>query len=297
MTYQSSPNYPNIFPDQAAHLNLFGVQPLNGNYIHHMEMLPADHEAHPSWREEAHRLAFAKVQNTKDWQHKMLKEHPSIKGFNGTNKRYCFNKNFCTQIAGGRVPEIDDDIQELLKDRITQLNTPGSFSAVAEYRLAPNLKPLDTFQIDMLFSSLVSSVGKGVISEGLISIMSSITNAFLVVGDKLTPQKLGQYSQILAELSRELHTISRRSPLIQTAKNKQIAFYLITALDDLFKLIKRLEAFSGASPTARAMALASERTSVLENARTAQVTQRAPLPSMPPSMIIPDIPRVGGYYY
>ena len=297
MTYQSSPYYPNIFPDQAAHLNLFGVQPLKGNYIHHMELEPAGHGSHPSWREEAHRLAFAKVQNTKDWQHRMLKEHPSVKGFNGTTRRYRFDKNFYTQIAGGRNDEIEDDISQLLKDRITQLDTPGSFSAVAEYRFAPNLKPVDTFQLDLLFSSLVSTVGKGIISESLISTMSSIMNIFLTSGDKLTPQKLAQYSQTLAELSRELNTISSRSVLIQTGKNKKIAFYLITSIDDLVKFIKRLEAYSGSPTNVRATALAAERARILENTRQAQVTERSQVPLMPPSMIIPDIPRVGGYYY
>ncbi len=89
MTYQSSPMYPLIFPDQAKHLNRFGVQPLKANIVHHAKFESTTHGSHPSWREDAHKLALAKVQNTKNWQNHMLKEMPSVKGKRAyTSKRY-----------------------------------------------------------------------------------------------------------------------------------------------------------------------------------------------------------------
>jgi len=102
MTYQSSPNYPLIFPDQAPRLNRFGVQPLKANVVHHAQLEPAAHKSHPSWREDAHKMALAKVQNTKSWQNRMLKEMPSVKGKQAyTTKRHVMCCGSCSGKCGG----------------------------------------------------------------------------------------------------------------------------------------------------------------------------------------------------
>lgn len=269
MTYQSSPYYPIIFPDQAALLNRFGVQPLPANYIKHAHLAPASHEAHPSWRADAHRLALAKVQNTKDWQHRMLKEMPSIKGHCGTTHRYRFDKEFYTQ-TGGRTPAIESDIEQLLRDRTTQLNelNMASFGTVPEYRLASNIKPLDTFGLDSLFSSLITSLEEGTINRSLLTTMNSITNTIATTGDRISAEKLGQYGDVLAEIGTlTLDIVESRDSYIESKETVAIMQSILHSSQNLWKFIKKMEGYATAPTKFRSIALEGERAKLLETAR------------------------------
>ena len=128
MTYQSSPMYPLIFPDQAAHLNRHGVQPLKATSIHHAKF-ESSHTN--SWRDDAHKLALAKAQNTKDWQRKMLKEMPSVKGTNAyTTKRHMMGGALTTTQQN----QINaDDIANQQHIAVNQYNTDMSNENYAKY--------------------------------------------------------------------------------------------------------------------------------------------------------------------
>ena len=270
MTYQSSPMYPIIFPEQAHHLNRFGVQPLPGNYVKHAEILPAGHEAHPSWKVDAHHAALAKVANTKKWQNEMLRGMPSVKGHAGTTHRYRFDKEFYTQLSGGRSSEADDEINQLLQDRVEQYGAidRASFFDVPSYRLDSNLRPSDTAQIDSMLSSLISSINGNVISKPLLTLVSNITNAITSMADKISSSKLGEYAQTIAETNNLiLDVIETRNDYVETPENQRILSSLYENLQELFNFIKKMEAYSSAPSKIRATALASERAKLLNTAR------------------------------
>lgn len=275
MTYQSFPNRPIIFPDQAAHLNHFGVQPLKGNYVKHADF---DEGPSSSWRNDAHRMAMARVQNSKSMEHKMLQGPPSVKGVKSyLTKRY---------IGGAKTVEGERMVGNLLKDRVQQYNdiASASFDVVSPERVASITPQSDTYALDSLFSNLLTSIDEGVISKTLLSTISSITNTLVTTGDKLSAEKLGEYSQTLADLSRAVENLSSNSEFYISQKDQTILTSVKFSVKKLFNFIKRLEAYAGAPTKTRAIALAGERAKLLALTRQSLTTELAerPIPTPAP---------------
>lgn len=298
MTYQSFPNRPLIFPDQAAKLNHFGVQPLKANYVIHEQLLPAGHDAHPSWQADAHRMAMARVQNSQASEHKMLQGPPSVKGGRPyLTKRYQFDKPYYTQLQGGVATTREGErmIGDLVRDRIQQHNdiAAASFEAVSPERVASITPQTDSFALDALFSSLLTAVNEGFITKVLVATMGSITNTIATTGDRLSGQKLGQYAQVLAELGTLILDVIERPDYNETSESKRILSTLIHDSQKLWKFIKKMEEYGSAPTKTRAIALAGERAKLLELARQSVTLA---VPDRPPADTTTDyVPNAPGW--
>jgi len=284
-TYQSAPLYPLVFPDQAAKQNHFGVKPLAGNLLQH---LPLEKSPHPSWKKEADERAMAKVANTKLGQLAMLKgPHPFKAQNKYTTYRGPANEAFKHSFSGGTVwtREAENMIGHLREDRIKQLDAvdQSTFEEVSPERLQVDIPPAETFQLDLLFSNLNSSLTEGVVSNGLLGLISSILSFFATKADKIPEHKFAEYDTLLAGMKLELdrlfdelnvYNLQLQTDTVLTAREKskerldidQKSNVLRKLENDILLLIKFIKvwnSYNGQPTKTKALRLAALRNKIL----------------------------------
>jgi hypothetical protein len=201
-TYQTAPLYANVFPTLSH--NPFGVQPLKGNTLAHADLPAPGDSYHPTWKRDADFRVMARVENNGIKDRQMFEPQPSIKGSIYTTTRGPQGHAFEGRLSGGTVwtTEAEQTIQRLLRDRKTQLDAiaSASFDAPSAPAQKEAVPELDTYQLDQLFSTLISTVDQRIINASLLSTMSSIMSFFMTKADKIPDYKFAQYLNNLNEL-------------------------------------------------------------------------------------------------
>ena len=286
MTYQSSPMYPIIFPDEAARLNPYGVRPLKGNTIVVEPLEPAGHEAHPSWKKQADRVVYDFLQNNRQSDLNLLRGPPSIKGSKYTTYRGDPSERNSYMARRGGVANTREGermIGELLRDRIPQLNSIQSaqFEAVDPGRVGMKSPPQSEFyQLDAAFAFLVESLDAGDLRI-VPSKIESIIAAMLAVGDKLTDNKLGQYSQAVKEailLAKNYMDVAGVEDWESDRANTRmikLVNSIVKQLTALNRFIKKMASIVNRPPAEKEMLLAEIRNMVLPSS-LASTTPRDP---------------------
>ena len=242
MTYQSSPMYPIIFPDQAAALNPYGYQPAPGNLVVLKHLLPAGHDAHVSWKKDADRLAMAKVLNTKLAEHSMLQGLPSRKGSHYTTTRGPAGH----PLRGGTVWSQQGErmVGDLLRDRKAQLDAvhTASFEEVSPERLSEVTPEVETFKLDKMFADVLSSLAEGSIEVNLISTLNMAGEILATQSEKIPERKFAEYLSVLEEidalLSDMLNRPEARQGLLPKQRERRDAF-----LHELANVVDRISKF------------------------------------------------------
>ena len=277
MTYQSSPNYPIIFPDEAARLNHFGVRPLKGNTIVVQPLEPAGHEAHPTWKKQADKVVYDFLQNNHQSDMNLLRGPPSIKGSRYTTYRGdpAERSSYMARRGGvANTREGERMIGELLRDRIPQLNSiqTAQFEAVSPERVGLKSPPQSEFyQLDGAFAFLIESLDSGDLRM-VPSKIESIIAAMLAVGDRLTDNKLLQYSHAVKEailIAKNYNTTADVEDWESDRANTRLLKLvnsIVKQLTALLRFIKKMADIVNRPPAEKEMLLAEIRSMVLPSA-------------------------------
>ena len=204
-TYQTAPLYAPVFPTQVH--NPYGVQPLRGNTLAYADLPSAGGAYYPSWKKEADMAVFARLENNRLKERDMLRGPFTQKGnFTYTTGRGLQGRAFeCQKLSGGVASTLEGQttIQKLLRDRKFQLDAidQASFDTVSPERVKPAETQTDTFVVDQLFASLLSSLTEGLITPSLLGYTSQIMNFFLTKSDKIPDNKFPEYDGFLEKLA------------------------------------------------------------------------------------------------
>ena len=252
--------YPIIFPDQAAALNPYGYQPAPGNLIVMKHLLPAGHDAHPSWKKDADRLAMAKVLNTKLAERSMLQGPPSRKGSHYTTTRGPAGH----PLRGGTVWSQQGErmIGDLLRDRKTQFDAvhSASFEEVSPERLSEVTPEVETFKLDKMFADVLSALAEGSVEMTLISTLNTAGEILATQSEKIPERKFAEYLGVLEEidalLSDMLNRPEARQGLLPKQRERRDAFLyeLANVVDRISKFIRVFMNYLG-SPTKKKKAV------------------------------------------
>jgi hypothetical protein len=275
MTYQSSPMYPIIFPDEAARINPYGVRPLKGNTIVVEPLQPAGHEAHPSWKKQADKVVYDFLQNNRQSDLNLLRGPPSIKGSKYTTYRGDPSERNSYMARRGGVANTREGermIGELVRDRIPQLNSidTAQFEAVDPGRVGMKSPPQSEFyQLDSMYAFMLEALDAGDFRM-VPSKVEGIINAMLAVGDRLTDNKLLQYSQAVKEaiLIAEGYENEIVANGLESREKKFVAYVklLKSTIKQLYALkdfIKKMSNIVNRSPAEKEMLLNQIRNTLL----------------------------------
>jgi hypothetical protein len=296
MTYQSSPYYPIIFPDQAAKLNMYGYEDPKPNRFSHIDLQPAAHDSHVSWKDQADRLVYAKSRNTKSAESDMLKGPHSVKGKCYTTKRYDFVGG--NVMGSSRPASIQPQLDALLKDRVEQYAGiySAGFDAVSPERLYVPVPKVESFPVDTMFTTLFQYVDLGDLKNALkqtnIVITTLLSNA-----DKLEKDSLDTYlgvvrKCILIAMGMDNTTDieqARIDPELTSApksytETKRMLKALIKELEGIGEFLLKFVQYANKPSTQRASLLANIRKSLLADTLKNQqtITSGEPIASMVP---------------
>lgn len=260
MTYQSSPMYPIIFPDQAAALNPYGYQPAPGNLVVVKHLLPAGHDAHVSWKKEADKLAMAKVLNTKLSERSMLQGPPSRKGSHYTTTRGPAGH----PLKGGTVwtQQGERMVGDLLRDRKAQLDAvhTASFEEVSPERLSDVTPEVETFKLDKMFADVLSSLGEGLVEINLSSTLNTAGEILATQAEKIPERKFAEYLGTLDEIDALISDMLNRPNVRQGLLPKQrerrdaVLYELANIVDRIAEFIRVFMNYLG-SPTKKKKAV------------------------------------------
>jgi hypothetical protein len=244
MTFQSMPNLPWIFPDDAVRMNPFGFRPLKGNTFVAADLPAPGSDYHPSWKREADESVMSRLQTNMIKEMQMLKGPHSIKG-----KRSRMHGGVVTTTEGKRM------LGELLTDRLSQLNAVQSakFDEMPEQRLAKIEIKKDFYAIDSIFTFLLENLEAGNLQLIPIRIETLVT-AILAAATKLPGEKLAQYVQAIDNATLIAENYVSEEQIGAVVYNKKIRALLnsiIKELNGVRDLLEKIASFSNLSPKAR----------------------------------------------
>jgi hypothetical protein len=206
MTFQTTPNLPWIFPDQAYHMNHRGTIP-------ELEMHPIEAVvgAESPWAKHEQQVAMDRVRNTQRAKEGMeghlnttersqRYERPASRSavhngvFEGSPMYYSTSGN---AFRGGRIytKEGQEWLAKRLKERAGEYSAPaGTFKDTPMIALSPYA------DLDLILSQLFVSFASGSFTASTADQANKLLQALLRNGAKFEPNQIGNYAQNVGRL-------------------------------------------------------------------------------------------------
>ena len=265
-TYQSSPNYSPVFPDEEAHKNPYGFRTLKGNTILIRGEIDPAHSAHPEWKKQANEVVLARVHNTSLAKQKMMHQPASRKGLHGyTTYRGNFNS-----VHGGsaKTEKGEKMVQDLVRDRKFQYDAlrESNFESIPQNRLQVNLPPSDTYKLDNLFLSILSNLTAGNV-KSLYSEVGSLISELMTSAEKLPESKIGDYQEYVNQIIEALNVLGIEEYGLIGQKYTSELHNIGLRIKRLSDFLKKLAELRGRPTKEKALVLQSMRYSLLADAQ------------------------------
>ena len=206
MTFQTTPNLPWIFPDQAYHMNHRGTIP---EIV--MEPIEAAIGIESPWAKHEQQVAMERVRNTQRAKEGMeghlnttersqRYERPASRSavhngiFEGSPMYYTSSGN---AFRGGRIytKEGQEWLAKRLKERAGEYSAPaGTFKDTPMIELSPYT------DLDLILSQLFVSFATGSWTSSVADQANKLLQALLRNGSKFQPSQIGEYAQSVGKL-------------------------------------------------------------------------------------------------
>ena len=206
MTFQTTPNLPWIFPDQAYHMNHRGTIP-------EIAMRPLDSlvGSPSSWSEEARKVAMDRVRNTQKaklgmegklntTERSQRYERPASRSavpngvFHGSPMEYVTSGG----LRGGVITtkEGQEWLAKRLKQRIEEYNNLSSGTPVKQEAI-----PVSPYtEVDTILNQLFTYFSAGSFTSNVSTEVNKLLQGLLKIGSLVTPSQLAKYSTIVGKL-------------------------------------------------------------------------------------------------
>lgn len=206
MTFQTTPNLPWIFPDQAYHMNHRGTIP-------EIAMRPLDAlvGSPSSWSEEARKVAMDRVRNTQKaklgmegklntTERSQRYERPASRSavpngvFHGSPMEYVTSGG----LRGGVITtkEGQEWLAKRLKQRIEEYNNLSSGTPVKQEPI-----PVSPYtEVDTILNQLFTYFSAGSFTSNVSVEVNKLLQGLLKIGSLVTPSQLAKYSTIVGKL-------------------------------------------------------------------------------------------------
>jgi len=258
MTFQTTPYYPWIFPDEAVHMNR-AVRQFAPNVVKPFDGVFGQPS---SWAAEAHQQVMDKISNTKrslagmegklnvtersQRQSRPASRYEYKNGiFEGSPMHYITSGN---AFRGGVITTMEGKqwIKERLKQRIGELDA----IATGNYSRGPpsEISFSSVTEIDSLLSQIFSAFGSGSFTSSVNTALTSLISALLKNGSSLSASQVGDYSRAVQKLIETTRPYEGdgdedegfRGELVYSAEEKRIRF-----IRGINKSLKIVEAIMG----------------------------------------------------
>jgi hypothetical protein len=211
MTFQTTPNMPWIFPDEAIQMNKLGVQSMRPTNISSFQGEVGNLS---SWYDDARKEALARVENTQKAKKGMegklnttersqRYERPMSRSavpngvFSGSPMEYVTSAG----LRGGVITtkEGQEWLANRLKQRIGEYEaiSTGNFS-----RGAPKQVSTSPYtEVDSLLQQIFAAFGTGSFTSSTATSLSQLLQGFLRIGATIEPTQLGNYARAIQKLA------------------------------------------------------------------------------------------------
>jgi hypothetical protein len=214
MTYQTSPNFKWVFPDEAIARNVHGIGKLKAVRIPSQKIWGEHNAVHENWRQQAHDEALSRVRNTKRANEGMLGKlkmnERSQRYYRDASRSAVENGKFPSGeyvtsggLRGGVITtkEGREWLAKRLNNRIVEYDAIASrnFSAGPPPTVAVEPAAFDFLNASLqtVFDSFASAKFTGSIIDEMIKLQSE----FLKVGALIEPSQLDLYSVAFQKLT------------------------------------------------------------------------------------------------
>lgn len=218
MTYQSSPYFPNLFPDEAYRMNRVGIQPLK---VVPSKTLQVEGGIPNPWFADARKMVMAGLETNKRKEKGMLGHmnttvrsqryaRPASRsaipnghfpGMEYTSAGLALRGGGNTETAEGR-----RYIQNvLLKRRVEEYKNlkSGVFTETATTGVPPPMNP-ETVPLDVNITQLGDILASGIVPSKALGIVKSLAVSIYNVGTQLTANQIAKYLDILNDYSQQI---------------------------------------------------------------------------------------------
>lgn len=276
MTFQTTPNLPWIFPDQAYHMNHRGTIP-------EIAMRPLDAlvGSPSSWSEEARKVAMDRVRNTQKaklgmegklntTERSQRYERPASRSavpngvFHGSPMEYVTSGG----LRGGVITtkEGQEWLAKRLKQRIEEYNNLSSGTPVKQEPI-----PVSPYtEVDTILNQLFTYFSAGSFTSNVSTEVNKLLQGLLKIGSLVTPGQLAKYSTIVGKLIATIrpsvgveHGTIRGFTFENTEERLRIVDQIYKSLQLCDQVIKEIARTIYESQSAREQVMASLNTRLL----------------------------------
>ena len=224
MTYQSSPYFPNLFPDEAYRMNRVGVRSMRVTPTMNLDIEVGTKNP---WLDETVRMVHAGLKENK------RKELGMLGHVNTTarSQRYALPASR-SSIHNGRFPGMEYSsaglafrggsmcgagntetaegrryIQDvLLKRRLEDYKNlaSGIFSETATTGVPPPMKP-ETVPVDVNITQLQDLIASGTLPSRILGMLKSVATSLYKIGEQLTSSQIARYVDVITDLWQQVN--------------------------------------------------------------------------------------------
>jgi hypothetical protein len=265
-TYQTAPNYPAVFPDEEVSKNPYGFRSLKGNTLLVRGETEPAHPAHSGWKQEADRVALARVQNTLLAKQKMMYQPASMKGKYG----YTTYRGDFDSVRGGvtTTKEGEKLVKNLVRDRKYQYDAlnEATFQTIPQNRLQVSLPPAETYKLDNLFLSILSNLTSGSV-KSIYTEIGSLISELMSTADRIPEDKVDSYILYTSQIVEALNVLGTEQYGLISKKYTADMYSLGSRVKRLGTFLRKLAELRGRPTREKSAVLQAMRSSLLAEAQ------------------------------
>lgn len=223
MTYQSSPYFPVLFPDEAYRMNRVGVRSMR---VTPTASLDIEVGTRNPWLSDAVRMVHAGLETNKRKEQGMLGHinttsrsqryalpasrssihNGRFPGMEYSSAGLAFRGGAMCGAGNTETPEGRRYIQDvLLKRRIEEYANlkSGIFSETATTGIPPPMNP-ETVPVDVNITQLQDLIASGTVPSRTLGIVKSVATSLYKIGEQLTASQISKYLDVLTDMWRQI---------------------------------------------------------------------------------------------